>query len=335
MRQGYLRYLFRGTGLESTRPALPLLIGLAVHKGMETLLLSGDIETAIEACLGEFKTDGLDAYQAEETRALIEALVRGWHRARWDPFCDEFEVLTVEKEVQALLAPGLTLAARADAVIKSRLDGSIWVLNWKTTGNKTDWTEQWEDDIQMWTEALAIEDSLGEPVSGVIVEGLFKGSTRAGQSTSPLLMGYKRLVGDRLIYRSGWEKGWVKFPAWREEGGLAWWINFLPPDVVEEQFVRSQPILKNNEVVRGWVEEVVQRELDITHHLTGGSETDRSRFFWRNFSKWNCRWCSFKAACKGRTTVDEMVKGGLLVPRKDHHAGAEVHGVPEDLTPVS
>lgn len=330
MRQGYLRYLFKGTGLDSPKPSPPFVIGLGVHKGLETLLLTGgDIEASIESALSEFVAlggDRFEAYQQEEYSALVEALVRGWHRVRWDAFTEEFEVLQVEKEVPALLSPGLTLDARADAVVKRRLDGSIFVWNWKTTGNKTDWTEQWEDDIQMWTEALAVEDDLGLPVAGVIVEGLFKGSTRGGMSTSPLLMGYTRMAGDRQVYRSGWEKGWTKFPAFRE-GGLRWWISFLPIDVVEEQFVRSQPILKNNEVVRGWISEVVQRESDITHHLESGTEEDRRRFFWRNFSQWNCRWCPFKKACKGTTTVEAMLEAGLLVPRKDHHASTGVHGV--------
>jgi hypothetical protein len=322
MRKGYNTYLYRGTGVVSSRPSPPLIIGLSVHKGMEMLLTTGDIEAAVDAALSEYGplSEKLDTYPREEHEALVHALVRGWHRARYEAFIDEFEVLQIEKEVRALLAPGLVLAARADAVVKRRLDGLVFVWNWKTTGNKTDWTEQWEDDIQMWTEALAIEDDLNVPVAGVIVEGLFKGATRGGQSTSPLLMGYKRLVGDREVYRSGWEKGWTKFPAWREQGGLGWWIPFLPLDVVEEQFVRSQPILKNNDVVRGWIEEVVQREMDISHHLEGVEERDKERFFWRNFSKWNCRWCSFKPACKGRTTIWEMVDAGLLTERVDHHA---------------
>ncbi len=326
MRKGYLRYLFKGTGLDSPRPSLPLIIGLTVHKGLETLLLTGDIEAAVKALTEEFSHvggDSLEAYPREENLALSEALVRGWHRSSYEAFLEEYEVLQVEKEVRALLAPGLTLAARTDAVVRRRLDGNIFVWNWKTTSNKTDWTEQWEDDIQMWTEALAIEDDLGLPVAGVIVEGLFKGSTRGGLSTSPLLMGYTRMAGDRQVYRSGWEKGWTKFPAFRE-GGLKWWIDFLPLDVVQEQFVRSLPILKNNDVVSSWIEEVVQREGDITHHLESGSEEDRRRFFWRNFSKWNCRWCPFKKACKGVSTVEGMVEGGLLVPRKDHHAQEEV-----------
>jgi hypothetical protein len=271
------------------------------------------------------------AYAKEEGEQLCEALVRGWDRVRRAAFLDQYEIVSVEQEVKATLAPNIVLNARADAVVRDKETQQVFVLNWKTSGNISDWNRQWDDEVQAWTEALAVEDSLGVPVAGVIFEGLYKGTYREGKNHSPLIYGWKLpMGGGKAIYSAKYrrftkEEPWVKFPLWREDppggAGLAGWVAWLPVDVVEEQFVRSTPILKNNRVVENWVRQVVRRETDIERMLEPDvTEEDREDFFTQHFSKINCQSCPFKRVCKLQTSIPEMVQNGELVRRKDHHS---------------
>lgn len=268
-------------------------------------------------------------WELEEGRALVEGLVRGWHLTCFEAFMEEYEVICVEKEIRALLAPNVTLQARADAVIRRRSDGSVWVLNWKTSSSIGEWTSQWEDEVQAWTEALAMEDHLGQKVAGVIFEGLFKGVKRDGLYTSPTIYGWSCHLPQGTLYSATYErfskeKPWRKFPVWKEfPGGVAGWINWMPEDVLSAQFVRSEPILKNDEVVQKWIRQVVRRETDIEHILEVGDTQDKEDFFWQNFKKFNCKWCPFKPVCKMQITIDDAIKAGQFVPREDHHAVKE------------
>lgn len=332
-RRGYYRYLYNGSGFDSRTPSIHLLIGLGVHKGLEILLkTNGDIEAAISAQKEEWASLAKDHQIPEETEHLIEALVRGWYRACWPTFIEQFEILMVEEEVKALLAPNITLNARADAVIRDRETGAIYVLNWKTSGSISDWNKQWEDEVQAWTEALVTEAVLGAPISGVIFEGLYKGTYREGRNHSPLIYGWKLpLGGGREIFSARYkrytkEEPWIKFPVWASslpvEGGIRGWVDWLPLDVLREQFVRSTPILKNDRVVENWVRQVVRRETDIDRMLQEDvPEADREDFFTQHFSKINCGGCPFRKVCKLQTTIEEMIANGDLVRRVDHHAG--------------
>lgn len=338
-RRAYYRYLYKGTGFDQAVPSFNLLIGLAVHKGLEILLLTGDLEEAILKQQEEWKSLTLKAseidrlaFSIEEGGVLSEALVRGWHRNSYPSFVEEFEVLMVEREVKALLAPNITLNARADGVLRRREDGANFVLNWKTSGSIRDWNQQWEDEIQAWTEALAMEDALGAPVQGVIFEGLFKGTFREGRNHSPLIYGWKLPTKEgRFLYSAEYkrytkETPWVKFPVWTESfpfdgDSLVGWLNWLPADVLSENFVRSTPILKNNLVVEKWIRQVVRRETDMERMLQPDvPEQDREDFFVQHFSKWNCKGCVFTRVCKLQTTIEGMVETGELKERVDHHA---------------
>lgn len=249
-----------------------------------------------------------------EASLLVDALIRGWARAKREEFFSLFEVLSVEKEIRATLAPNVILAARADAVVREKASKAVYVLNWKTCSSTRDWTQRWMEDIQMWTEALATEEAIGEKVAGCIVEGLYKGTKRDGHFSSPLIWGYRKGGSIRATYASGWEK----FPI-TEEFSVQEWIDWLPLEVLNEQFLRSSPIFKNDAVVEGWLKQVVQRETEAEYILKEGTEEDREIFFRQTFSHNNCHWCPFKDVCFKLSTMDELIKAGKVVPREDHH----------------
>lgn len=321
-RKGYYNYLYRGKGLQEASTPIPLAIGLATHKGVETLL-GPEPDLAIDAALIELQSaapelDRMDPrwFQWEEAQALVEGMLRAWNRVRLPALLEEYEVITLEQETPMLLAPFLTLQARADAVVRSRDDGRVYVFNWKTTNAKANWQQKWEKDIQAITEALATEQAIGEPVAGVIFEGLYKTDTRNGITPSPLIYGYKK--GE--LWNAGYKAGWERQPIWKlHEGALQWWINWMSEETLAEQFVRTTPILQNRAVVEDWLEQVVQAETANEHVLTTGTERDKELHFQQEFSSWNCNFCPFYRACWKQMTIEDMLEQGMLRERIDHH----------------
>lgn len=135
-------------------------------------------------------------YLYREQAALVEGMVRAYARRRLRPLLEEFEVLEVEREGEWLLysQPGMThllhgdgsqtvrqayelsFLSRPDALLRSRADGSLVLLSYKTTG-------AWDDrkardaqhDMQGLSEGIEIERRLGERILAVRYEYLLKG----------------------------------------------------------------------------------------------------------------------------------------------------------------
>jgi hypothetical protein len=324
-RRGYYTYLHKGVGLSPATPNFNFLIGLGVHKGLEILLRSGRIEEALRGVVGEWEhltQNVVDpgpalAHQLDEGVHLCQALVLGWWMTRYDSFIEEFEVVSIEEEERLQLTASLIFMARADAVVRERATGRLLVFNWKTTRQKRDWNLLFSYDVQAWTEALVIEQKLGEPVSGCVFEGFFKGVQLGAVNSSPLIYGHRHPSTGEIS--TGYRRGWNRFPVWKEMS-LPEWFDRLDSQTISDQFLRSEPIYKNDEVVREWLESVVFQEDAIQHVLQNGSDKEQLTFFKQNFSKWNCDGCAFKRACFKHTDIPTLEADGLLVPRVDHHA---------------
>jgi hypothetical protein len=330
-RKGYWTYLFQGTGVVPRIPDWPLVIGSAVHAGMEHLMRLSQEEESVEGAVGfaqqalnkafqpvrfMFEDDPLLAARFRESSFLVEALLRGWVRARAASFFQDYDILSIEVETPVLLSPGLTLNARVDVVVRSRSDGQVYVFNWKTSSSKK--LDKWDHDIQMWTEAVATEGTIGEEIAGCIVEVLYKGQRRYGLQLSPLLYAYVTKNGD---IRHEWSAGSTRLPVWEMPGGVKRWVEeTLPLEVVSAQFLRTPPLPKNNDVVHDWLEQVVYKERVATHVLKEGSERERELHFDQRFSDDNCPWCPFRRVCGKATTIQTLLEEGVLIPRVDHHA---------------
>lgn len=294
-----------------------LQIGIWLHAGMETLLKTGDINAAALSI-------PLPEGEMAEHIALARALLFGWYRTRWAQLLAEYEIISVEKEILLPLAPGLILLARTDASLRERSTGRVVVFNWKTTNRISDWTEKWRRDVQMWTEALATEQDLGEPVSHVLVEGFYKGVWREQHWATPLIWGSKKELPDgEWKYSNKRVPNWIRFPVWEERlrgaennDPVAAWVGFLDNEDLGEYFIRSAPIFRNDEVVEEWLRGVVRRECDAQNMAREGSPTDCLEYFKQEFSQWNCNGCPFWDVCAKATTIPEMVKAGMLVRRE-------------------
>lgn len=317
-RKHYYNYEFAGTGVEAVEPSIDLTLGLGVHKGMELLLQGTPPQEAARAGVVEFlsltESAGTDMRwntMRREGERLIWAFVNGFPLAHPE-FFTTFTVVDVEKEVRVQLSGDVVLMARADAVVRD-LNGSLWVVNHKTCSS---WDgSDWMYDVQMWTEALAMEQHYGEPVHGCLVTGFLKGGRRSGVLSTPLI--YKWVKGEREkdLYEAGGEKVLLS-----EEEILS----KLERLDLAKHFPLSPPVMRNDAVVEAWLDQVVRRESENAHMLSPEvPEEDRLQHFWQRFTKWNCPFCPFKDVCYGVATIGDMVRAGKLRERVDHHAVVE------------
>lgn len=318
-RKHYYNYEWDGTGVDTTEPNIDLCIGLGVHKGMELLLSGIPPEQAAERGREEFLylTSGGSGENVKwnsmvrEGAVLVYAFVRGFLKAH-PTFLEDYRVVSVEEEVRAPLSGDVVLMARADAVLEDR-DNFLWVLNHKTC---TSWdSSDWMYDVQMWTEAMAIEQKYGRPVVGCIITGFLKGGRYAGLLSSPLIYSWDKEKDGEVRTSDTYVAGWKKRLLAEEEAEEK-----LPRLELEKFFPISPPVTRNDAVVDAWVSQVVRRESENYHILRDGSEDDRLMHFWQRVSKWNCPRCPYVDVCFGRSTVLDLMAAGKLARRVDHHS---------------
>lgn len=112
-------------------------------------------------------------YTVNETKALIELLIRSYAYApsglKW--LLDTYEILEVEQEDHFTLYEGsefdIEFMARADGLLRRRVDNSLVVLSFKTT--KT-WDSRKQDsaasDMQGMSEVVSIEERMKRWIQG-------------------------------------------------------------------------------------------------------------------------------------------------------------------------
>jgi hypothetical protein len=301
-------------GWERKAMSIPLSTGIYTHLGIEVLLrqvIAGvptDVDAAVSVAsteyAGEVEQRGIAVEadsQAEdvidEQRAHIEAMIRAWARVRLPRWLEQYEVIEVEAEDRIALSDDVTLAVRADVVVRRKSDDRYFVVNFKTVANPDErWLRSWEVDMQLMTELLAAERRHGKVFGGVIIEGIVKGArVKVGHDLrevrdankevagyidrSPLLYGFKQDADPPLrALEYQWEsttrKGWYKFRTWREDfqhavlmptthTALEYWVNWLPEEVLENLFVTVPPIMRNASMIESKVTQIVSMERSV------------------------------------------------------------------------
>ena len=127
-------------------------------------------------------------------------------------------------------------------------------------------------------------------------------------------------------------KGWYKFPTWRETfpsasgmSALEYWVNWLPLEVCEDQFITVPPIARDAQRIKSKVTQIVSIEKqvhDAALYVIEGGDIDAA------FPQ-NDRSCVYPGRCAcydlcwtGNVAGDPQ-GSGLYLPRRDHHALAE------------
>lgn len=298
----------------------PLALGICWHRGAEALLQGRSGAEAAEIAIAE--AANYPAIGEVEKWWLLGASL-AWERACSQEFFETYDVISIEDEIETRITPNVILQSRADAIVQERVTGDYYVLNWKTASDIKDWNKKWFFDVQSWTESLAAEAKLGEPVAGCLFYGIYKGPVWNGQMTSRLVYGYKEeLSSGSVIYTPEYKAGLKRFPVWEESfpfgDGVPAWIEWLPKDFLKGHFCVSAPQLRNDLVVEKWLRQLARVESDIDSILDG-SEEDKQDYFLQNFGD-HCARCPYVDLCMERATPEALIEAGLLRPRVDHHA---------------
>jgi hypothetical protein len=255
---------YGGLGVQPARRALYFDVGDAVHKGLEALCWGGDVEEVIGDNVRPFEAllrqGGLIEEKVLEQGALVEGLLRGFHLRVLPAILAEYEPVSVEAEFVMALGPH-QWGVKPDSLWRRRADGTLWYREWKTTSSLNDrWFTQWPKAIQLHSTALAIEQHLGTPIEGVIVQGLYKGYEREGKQLSPFCYGYAKggNFGDGVDYK--WRPGSTRVPVWERRGGVRDWVMHMPQEILQEQFAETTPIFLQRRLAGALTRQVMTRE---------------------------------------------------------------------------
>ncbi len=332
-RRRYLGGEYGGQGLTINETSLPLFIGESLHAGLAAIAHGVDIDEICAAAVAQIRSTLLSAEHlgvsaefvspeeeqyANEQAALVEGLLRGFARHVWPRFAADYEVVLVEGEQiyrhnengQPDEGGRFVFMSKPDLIVRDK-EGSLWYIEYKSTSsNKEAWTNSWATAIQLHSGVRAVEQRLGEKLTGVIVQGLYKGYVASGKSTSPFCYAYFK-PGDPPFTKDRWSysytAGYKKYPIWEREGGVKRWVADMPEAILAEQFPQVPPIFIDEDRVDAFFRQRAFREAEIhaaslrvQDPETWGNVLDVA--FPQNFSKCQPSFgygCPFARICHG------------------------------------
>lgn len=168
-----------GKGLSPTSRSVPLVTGGTVHRGVEHLLnrvrikQEPDVDTAVGLAVEEYikecegkgfrgkdiQGDRQQWFTFNEQKALAEGLIRSWHFSELPKLIEQYEILSVEREMEPLeLAPNVMFMARVDAEMRDIKTRDYVNYSLKTASMWGDRMEEsYKSDLQGITEIWSVE----------------------------------------------------------------------------------------------------------------------------------------------------------------------------------
>lgn len=339
-RKRYLQYEWHGRGIVSGITSLELFLGTTLHDGLAAIASMaqvGEVDIESIACLARQQvmetllddTTGLEEAVnfAYEQAALIEGLLRGFHRHVWPRLMASYPIiLHIEQEME-FRHDGLLFMSKPDLVVADK-EGNVWYIEYKSTSSKKDsWVNSWQTAVQLHSTCRAIQATTGESVRGVIVQGLYKGYESYGKQSSPFCYAYKRpgnppFTTEQIRY--DYAAGFKRSPTWELPGGVRQWVADMPDDVLASQFPVVPPIFLNEAMVDAFFLQRAYREKEISiakQLMTmddSGDVIDAA--FPQRFDQcrpYFGRECGYLRICHGH--VDDPLQSGFKL-RESHHA---------------
>lgn len=351
-RSRFLAYEWGGTGLSEETLALELYTGTVLHDGLAAIIQGADIdqiaaaakEQMLQALVGASEGNDYDRQTfANEQAALAEGLLRGYHKHVLPGFMEQYpEIVAVERELvhhhgggdlspQVQNQAQFGFMAKPDLVVRDT-NGELWYVEYKSTSSSKDtWANSWSTAVQLHSTIRAAEEELGEKVSGVIVQGLYKGYVSYGKQSSPFCYAYHK-PGNPPFTKDMWSyayaPGYKKYPVWERPGGVKDWVANMPEDVLIDQFPTVPPIFIKDELVDAFFLQRATRELEIhlaAKALNNPDTDDATRktimdmTFPQRFDQCQPSFgkaCQFRRICHG--SVNDPLSQGFT-RRQPHH----------------
>lgn len=324
---------------------LALYTGTTVHDALAAIAsltergFDVDIDTIAQAAFDQIKDNLLDPEQgvilpeaiefANEQAALTEGMIRGFYKHVWPSLMQTYKVIAVEKEMEYKLYEDeeveLVFMTKPDLIVQNKESGDLVYLEYKTTSSKKDnWINSWETAVQLHSSIMAAEQTLGERPSFVQIIGLYKGYESYGKQNSPFCYAYLRkgnppFTEDQTSY--AYKAGFKRSPTWQLPGGVKDWVDTMPDAVLADQFPMTPPIFVNEDLVKRFFAQRVERELQLAHTALQ-EEIDQATLdavFPQHFDQcvpsfgWSCQ---YRKLCHGNVT-DPEAEG--YEARQPHH----------------
>lgn len=358
-RRRFWQYEYEGKGITPATTGLELFLGTTIHDALARIADAQVVRDARQSASDRFPPgiddiaseaqravyDTLSAVQpgeipdaetrtfAAEQAALIEGLIRGFFRHTWPRLLREgWRIVAVEQEVVYRISDTIRFMSKPDLILEDP-EGNWWYVEYKSTSTKKgSWIDSWATAVQLHSGCKAVEETLGKPVTGVIVQGLYKGYESYGRQNSPFCYAYVRagnppFTADQIQYE--YRAGFRRQPVWELPGGVARWVADMPEAILADQFPQAPPIFVRDELVYDFFAQVKERETIIAASMEriGRSKGDgdpnvdaeMAYAFPQHFDQCTPAWgrgCSYKRLCHGR--VEAPLEQGFAW-REPHH----------------
>jgi PD-(D/E)XK nuclease superfamily protein len=343
-RKRYWNYEYgNGKGIVSGSTNLELWIGTCIHDGLAAIAyqhIAGEVDidqiatTArkqmYDSLMGETETFIQEEVNfASEQAALVEGLLRGFYRSAWPRLMAQYpDIRCVEQEMH-FDHDGLRFMSKPDLVVANP-EGDIWYVEYKTTSSKKEgWVNSWNTAVQLHSSIRAIEATFNEKVTGVIVQGLYKGYESYGKQSSPFCYAYRRngnppFSQDEIQYE--YKAGFKRYPVWELAGGSKAWVEGMPDSVLADQFPQTPPIFVKDDLIdnfftqRGYREHEIELAMQMMPTVDAdGQKNILDVAFPQKFSECVSWWgskCPYTKLCHGY--VEEPLREGFEY-RVPHH----------------
>jgi hypothetical protein len=334
-RKRFWAYEYQGRGIGTGNTHLELFLGQVLHDGLSAIAhmhQAGVVDidliatTAKEQMITSLMGGGTGMQEefdfANEQAALVEGLLRGFYKQVWPILMKQYPVIKVVEQKMLFKHDGLGFMAIPDLVVADA-EGNNWYVEYKSTSSKKEgWINSWNTAIQLHSTIKAIESQIGEAVTGVIVQGLYKGFESYGKQSSPFCYAYRRngnppFSETETIYE--YRPGFKRVPTWELEGGVKAWVESMPDHVLAEQFPQTPPIFVKDDMINSFFEQRKWREKEIELAVTMMSQSDeesqkglRDVAFPQRFDQCDPffgKSCAYKKLCHGPQGVDPLTNG--------------------------
>lgn len=275
-----------GHGYRMKASSIPLVGGQGFHSGHAMLLghysgiaaldAADPVATVLEKVLTDYKNEVLETgvrslsdpeveFTIAEQQTMLEGVMRGWVSRRLPVILEEYDVMEIEQQWLWQLGEGIYMPMRQDAILRRKADGLLYILDYKGIpyGDSDSWQKKHEQSDQTVLYITALEERTGEPVGGMLYEGLVRGqwkketaeySPYSGMKIqmSPYCYGYGNFDGAEYPSAdNNWagvqakytnRKGWMKFRV-RDRFEVKEWLQVLERDgVLDDLFISMTPV---------------------------------------------------------------------------------------------
>lgn len=348
-RKRYLQYELYGRGIVPEDTAIELYLGTAIHDGLSAIARGISIDEIADAAREQVR-DALIGNGTEEEvtfaleqAALVEGILRGFNKHVWPQLIGKYpKILAIEQEM-VYDQNGFTFMAKPDLVLATEDESDVIYVEYKSTSSKKDsWVNSWGYAVQLHSTIRAIEQTLGKKVTGVIVQGLYKGFESYGKQSSPFCYLYYRpanppFVKEDVAYE--FKAGLKRHPTWERDGGVKQWVENMPDQVLSDQFPRTPVIFIKDDLIDRFFAQRLIREGEISLALQmieqHKDEPDMvegllDTAFPQKFDQcapYFGKPCTYRNVCFGQVT-EPLSQGYSL--RESHHQMELEHQLKED-----